>query len=58
MVALITAPGGLIPIPDNTGNPEANPQLAQLISLYCPGAAVILLDAARVMFWPRVSHKW
>jgi hypothetical protein len=41
MAALITGPCWLIPIPDSTGNTDANTRLASMIARYCPGAQVV-----------------
>ena len=41
MAALITGPCWLVPIPDSTGNTDANTRLASLIAGYCPGAQVV-----------------
>ena len=38
MAALIAGPCWLIPIPDSTGNTDANAKLAHAIARYCPGA--------------------
>src|SRR5438067_11243332 len=38
MAALITGPCWLIPIPDSTGNTDANARLASHIARYVPGA--------------------
>ena len=40
MAALISGPCWLVPIPDSTGNTDANTRLASLIAGYCPGAQV------------------
>jgi hypothetical protein len=41
MAALISGPCWLVPIPDSTGNTDANSRLASLIAMYCPGAQVV-----------------
>ena len=41
MAALITVPCWLVPIPDSTGNTDANTRLASMIAGYCPGAQVV-----------------
>ena len=40
LAALITSPCWFVPIPDSTGNTDANTRLASLIAGYCPGAQV------------------
>jgi hypothetical protein len=40
MAALIDGPCWLVPIPDSTGNTDANTRLASMIAGYCPGAQV------------------
>ena len=40
MAALISGPCWLVPIPDSTGNTDANTRLASLIAGHCPGAQV------------------
>lgn len=40
MAALISGPCWLVPIPDSTGNTDANAKLAHAIARYCPGAQV------------------
>ena len=40
MAALISGPCWLVPIPDSTGNTDANTRLASLIASYCPGGQV------------------
>ena len=40
MAALIAGPCWLIPIPDSTGNTDANAKLAHAIARYCPGAQI------------------
>ena len=40
MAALISGPCWLVPIPDSTGNTDANTRLASLIAGYCPGGQV------------------
>jgi hypothetical protein len=40
MAALITGPCWLVPIPDSTGNTDANTRLAHHIANHCPGAQV------------------
>lgn len=41
MAALITGPCWLVPIPDSTGNTDANARLASMIAMHCPGAQVV-----------------
>jgi hypothetical protein len=41
MAALITGPCWLVPIPDSTGNTDANARLAHMIATHCPGAQVV-----------------
>ena len=41
MAALITGPCWLVPIPDSTGNTDANTRLASMIAGHCPGAQVV-----------------
>jgi len=41
MAALITGPCWLVPIPDSTGNTDANTRLAHMIATHCPGAQVV-----------------
>ena len=41
MARLITGPCWLVPIPDSTGNTDANTRLASMIAGYCPGAQVV-----------------
>ena len=41
MAALITGPCWLVPIPDSTGNTDANTRLASMIAGQCPGAQVV-----------------
>ena len=41
MAALISGPCWLIPIPDSTGNTDANTRLASFIASHCPGAQVV-----------------
>lgn len=41
MAAFITGPCWLVPIPDSTGNTDANAQLASMVAMYCPGAQVV-----------------
>jgi len=41
MAALISGPCWLVPIPDSTGNTDANTRLASFIAGYCPGAQVV-----------------
>ena len=41
MAALITGPCWLVPIPDSTGNTDANTRLAHHIATYCPGAQLV-----------------
>jgi hypothetical protein len=41
MAALITGPCWLVPIPDSTGNTDANTRLAHHIANHCPGAQVV-----------------
>jgi hypothetical protein len=41
MAALITGPCWLVPIPDSTGNTDANAKLAHAIARYTPGAQVV-----------------
>jgi hypothetical protein len=41
MAALITGPCWLVPIPDSTGNTDANARLASHIARHCPGAQVV-----------------
>ena len=41
MAALITGPCWLVPIPDSTGNTEANTKLASMIARHCPGAQIV-----------------
>jgi hypothetical protein len=40
MAALISGPCWLVPIPDSTGNTNANARLASMIAGHCPGAQV------------------
>src|SRR5262249_49580140 len=40
MAALITGPCWLVPIPDSTGNTDANAKLAHMIARYCPEAQI------------------
>jgi hypothetical protein len=40
MAALIDGPCWLVPIPDSTGNLDANAKLAHAIARHCPGAQV------------------
>ena len=40
MAALISGPCWLVPIPDSSGNTDANTRLASLIAGHCPGAQV------------------
>ena len=40
MAALISGPCWLVPIPDSTGNTDANAKLAHAIARYCPGAQI------------------
>ena len=41
MAALITGPCWLVPIPDSTGNTDANTRIASMIAGHCPGAQVV-----------------
>ena len=41
MAALITGPCWLVPIPDSTGNTDANAKLAHAIARYCPAAQIV-----------------
>ena len=41
MAALITGPCWLVPIPNSTGNTDANTRLASLIAMHCPGAQIV-----------------
>jgi len=41
MAALISGPCWLVPIPDSTGNTDANARLASMIAGYCPGAQLV-----------------
>ena len=41
MAALITGPCWLVPIPDSTGNADANTRLAHHIATRCPGAQLV-----------------
>jgi len=41
MAALITGPCWLVPIPDSTGNTDANTRLASMIARHCPGAQIV-----------------
>jgi hypothetical protein len=41
MAALITSPCWLVPIPNSTGNTDANARLASHIARHCPGAQVV-----------------
>ena len=41
MAALITGPCWLVPIPDSTGNTNANARLAHMIACHCPGAQIV-----------------
>ena len=41
MAALITGSCWLVPIPDSTGNTDANTRLAHHIANHCPGAQVV-----------------
>jgi hypothetical protein len=41
MAALIAGPCWLVPIPDSTGNTDANTRLASMVARYCPGAQVV-----------------
>lgn len=41
MATLITGPCWLVPIPDSTGNTDANTRLASRIASHCPGAQVV-----------------
>jgi len=41
MAALITGPCWLVPIPDSTGNTDANTRLAHHIANHCTGAQVV-----------------
>ena len=40
MAALITGPCWLVPIPDSTGNTDANTRLASMVAAHCPGAQI------------------
>lgn len=40
MAVLITGPCWLVPVPDSTGNTDANARLASMIATHCPGAQV------------------
>src|SRR5262245_16877489 len=40
MAALITGRCWLVPIPDSTGNTDANARLAHMIACHCPGAQI------------------
>ena len=41
MAALISGPCWLVPIPDSTGNTDANAKLAHAIARYTPGAQIV-----------------
>jgi hypothetical protein len=41
MAALITGPCWLVPIPDSTGNTDANTRLASMIARHCAGAQIV-----------------
>jgi hypothetical protein len=41
MAALITGPCWLVPIPDSSGNTDANARLASMVAMYCPGAQLV-----------------
>jgi hypothetical protein len=41
MAALITGSCWLVPIPDSTGNTDANTRLASMVAMYCPGAQLV-----------------
>jgi hypothetical protein len=41
MAALITGPCWLVPLPDSTGNTDANARLASMVAMYCPGAQIV-----------------
>jgi len=41
MAALISGPCWLVPIPDSTGNTDANTHLAHHIANHCPGAQIV-----------------
>ena len=41
MAAFISGPCWLVPIPDSTGNTDANARLASHIARHCPGAQVV-----------------